>query len=77
MAEYVLDLACGHQRLFTYWKKPPFLQPSETAWSLSWCTDCGKSQKVFNVRQRDGLVDGGGLADFVIDQPESDWEEAQ
>lgn len=54
MPRYVLDLACGHKRPFTYRKKPPFLEPSETSWSLSWCMACNGSQKVLDVRLNDG-----------------------
>lgn len=54
MPRYVIDLACGHQRQFTYRKPPPFLEPSETAWSLSWCSTCGRSQKVLDLRRSDG-----------------------
>ena len=54
MPKYVLDLACGHRRIETLRKKPPFLEPSETAWSLSWCLVCERSQKVTDVRQFDG-----------------------
>lgn len=60
MAEWLLDLACGHQRTFaTTGKKPPFLAPSKAAWSLSWCTTCGSSQKVLDVRRH---FDGSGDA---------------
>lgn len=54
MPRYIIDLACGHQRPFTYRKKPPFLEPTETAWSLSWCERCQSSQKVLDVLLNDG-----------------------
>jgi hypothetical protein len=66
---YVLDLACGHQRRFTYRKKPPFLEPTETAWSLAWCSDCHTQQKVTDVRQTDGSK--SGVTSVQIDGSES------
>lgn len=61
MPKYILDLACGHQRPFTYRKKPPYLVPTETAWSLSWCSTCGRSQKVLDLRQLDGSESAGTM----------------
>ena len=56
MPRYVIDLACGHHRHCTYKKPPPFLVPTETAWTLSWCPVCDHTEKVLDVRLTDGRI---------------------
>lgn len=59
MIAYVLDLACGHSTPIRHGRKlPPYLDPSETGWSLAWCGDCQAQQKVTGVYQYDGSGDG-------------------
>ena len=61
MIAFTLTLVCGHSTPTRYGPKlPPYLDPSETAWSLAWCGDCQTQRKVTDVRLIDGRGAGNG-----------------